>query len=126
MIHEETHIVDQKAIRPAGRNDECFYCQKKLGEEHKEDCVLRERTVVMKYSFYIVIPIPENWSKHNIEFHHNEGSWCFDSAIEELKRIKKCLCGVGYAEYIREATVDDEELWDLRKINYSSLFESDE
>ena len=44
-----THIVtaDDEGIRPAGKPDECFYCLRKVGELHRDDCVTV--TVVRRY-----------------------------------------------------------------------------
>lgn len=47
----------------------------------------------------------------------NEGSWCFDNVLEELNNLSNragCLCSFSNAEYIREATEDDEEEFEKR------------
>lgn len=130
MKHPETHIVNENATRPAGRNDECFYCQRKLGEEHKEDCVIRKRTIVLKYSFEVVVEIPEDWDQHQIEFHRNESSWCANNAIQDLKKRKEnvCYCNGFTCEYLREADENDEEKYDLNisdSITLKGLFDKE-
>ena len=34
--------VDKDSIRPAGKDDECFYCNRLIGQEHTDKCVLNE------------------------------------------------------------------------------------
>jgi len=80
-------LVDDDGIRPAGKPDECFYCQRKVGDTHKEDCV----TVVqiVKYAVYVegkqigtfICAEPFHWDESMSHFHKNEGTWCADNAI---------------------------------------------
>lgn len=76
-------------------------------------CVIRERTVVIRASFEIVYPVPEDWSKENIEGHLNESGWCKNNILVTLNNLAEragCLCQFGEFEYIREATKIDEEV----------------
>lgn len=112
MIHPETFIVKEDAIRPAGLQDRCFYCNQLLGTEHKSDCVIRERTIVIRATIEYVVDIPEDWDRDQVEFHRNEGSWCSSNFINEMKTLEErigCLCSLTDFEYIREATEEDEE-----------------
>jgi hypothetical protein len=104
--------VKNHGIRPAGEPDECFYCGEKLGNEHKKDCVIRQRTIVLKLEMEIVIDVPEFWDRETVEFHYNEGSWCssnMDIWLTRMEKHKGCLCHFAEFTYLREATEDDEE-----------------
>ena len=110
--------VGQYGIRPVGKPDRCLYCDSEIGDQHKEDCVIRSKTVVINFNIEMVVDIPEYWTKENIEFRYNEGSWCADNLINMLDRGKNnCLCPYVKAEFIREATEEDEENWGLCKVN---------
>ena len=103
--------------RPAGSPVHCFYCREPVGAEHKPECVMRTRTVVVRYSVEMVIRVPEDWDQGNIEFHRNEGSWCANNFIDEVSNLKdrvNCVCPFVSAEYLREATAEDEEQQALR------------
>ena len=66
----------------------------------------------------MVVSVPENWTKEDIEYKYNYGTWCADNLINMLDREGKgCLCPYSKATYIREATEDDEEHWGLVKVN---------
>ncbi len=108
--------------RPAGPPNECFYCHARIGEEHKKatgdvaGCVLRERSVVVRFQVEVVMTMPEDWDAHMIEFNLNESSRCVDNTlaiIDKQNRLSEpdetrgCLCGKGSHVFVREAT--DEE-----------------
>lgn len=69
-------------IRPAGPQDRCFYCDRKIGEEHKQDCVVIVRDI--KYRIFhkgreigtLDSDEPSQWTNQDCEDHHNKGSWC--------------------------------------------------
>jgi len=110
-------IVNNFSVRPAGKQDECFYCGEKVGSEHKQDCVIRSRTVVVDFTIRMVVDVPESWDKEDIEFKYNDGCWCADNLINLLDRENNgCLCPHVVAECIREATQEDEEYWGLVKV----------
>lgn len=111
MKRAKEWIVEQEGIRPAGAQDKCFYCNQLLGTLHKDECVIRERTIVIRMTVEYVITIPESWTPEQIENHRNHGSWCAINAIAELDRISEhnCLCEDSRFEYVREATAQDEE-----------------
>jgi len=50
----------------------CFYCPSHLGEPHQEDCVCRQRTVVVDVTIQCTITVPDNWKPDDIEWHYNE------------------------------------------------------
>jgi len=110
-MKRDNWIVTNYSVRPAGKSDECFYCKKKLGEEHALDCVIRSRTVIVDFTIRMVTHEPENWDKEQIEFHYNEGSWCSDNFLDDLERRSKkmgCSCDITDAKFVREATEEDE------------------
>jgi hypothetical protein len=113
MNHPETHKVTRKnGTRPAGKQGECFYCHEKIGNEHKPDCVLRKKTVVIRLEVEYVVAVPESWDSENINFHRNMGSWCAGNVVGELEHLNEnmngCLCNIAKFEYIRDATESDE------------------
>lgn len=104
--------VEEHGIRPAGHPNHCFYCQEPKGGEHDVECVIRERTVVIRMVVEYVIDVPEHWTPKDIEFHRNDGSWCADNALEELAELRGedgCICSLARFEYVREATGEDEQ-----------------
>jgi len=96
--------------RPAGRPDECFYCKQPVGEDHKADCVCRQRTVVVRFTVEAVIRLPGFWDEEQIRFRYNGSSWCASNLVEILAE-PKCLCPFTTAEFVREATAEDEAAW---------------
>lgn len=83
---------DDYGIRSAGKPDECFYCQKKVGDFHGLECVvvtrklwlqatinLKEGTIVA--DFYT--RGPAFWDNENIDYHYNDSSWCCNNLLEE-------------------------------------------
>lgn len=50
------------------------------------------------------IDVPANYDKRMVEFHRNEGTWCSNHAIEELRALAGaggCLCGQMKFECIK-------------------------
>lgn len=120
-MKRSTHwLVADHGVRPAGPPDRCFYCGEQVGKEHKEGCVIRCRTVVVKFSIDLVVDVPEDWCPEMIESKYNESSWCADTFLMELEgtiqRMNKngdCLCGALRAEFVREASEHDERAQSL-------------
>jgi hypothetical protein len=110
-------IVEDYSIRPAGEPDECFYCNTKKGSEHKKDCVIRRKTIILKAEVTMIVERPETWTGEEVENVYNEGSWCADSLIdmlkEQIKRTERCLCQDTKIKFVREATKADEENYKL-------------
>ena len=108
-----TYIVRPQDERPARPDGTCFYCQVPIGELHKKDCVCRSKTCVVDFNIRMVVSVPEFWDAEQIDFHYNESSWCADSLLnlieDRRKRARMCLCNITSAEFIREATEEDEE-----------------
>jgi hypothetical protein len=104
--------VEDYGIRPAGDPNKCFYCGVERGGVHRKDCVIRNRTIVMKMTVDLVLKVPEHWDIDMCNFHKNESSWCANNILPELERISEhfgCLCGLTKFKYIREATKVDED-----------------
>jgi len=105
--------VTEDDVRPAGEPDHCFYCDQPLGGQHHEDCVIRKRTIVVAATITLVIDVPECWDERQIDFYHNEGTWCSSNLIDDLvefneKNEDECYCNCMLIGYLREATEEDE------------------
>lgn len=89
----------------------CYYCGGGT-EDHKEDCVVLKRTVVIRATVEYVVDVPRSWDKHMIEFQRNDGSWCANNDLEALVRHinqhdDRCACQAMTFELLRDATEDD-------------------
>ncbi len=100
-------LVDPKddGIRLAGAPDQCFYCQKRVGESHARDCVIVQKRVEME----VLITWPEGaktkdgqmlvgtksaglwqfdephfWDAHQSTFHKNDSSWCANNFVHQM------------------------------------------
>ena len=99
-------LQNDDGIRPAGRPDECFYCDRKVGEEHKDHCVVVKKKVEMKYIFTIERYVPYFWDKTKIESYFNESGWCADNSIDDLENQDgDCLCDIFECEFLN--IIDD-------------------
>lgn len=104
-------LAREDDARPAGKPGECFYCNRKFGEGHGPDCVVPQRTVVLKYTVTLVQSVPANWTPHDIEFHRNDGSWCGNNLLGDLDHQVQedhCLCSQVSVEFVSEATIENE------------------
>lgn len=109
MKHPETYAITKNhGPRPAGRDDECFYCHGPLGADHHPNCVMRDRTVVVRATVEYVVRVPERHTPDQIEFRRNESSWCASNMLSELDSPETCICNAVTFEYVREATEEDE------------------
>lgn len=102
--------------RPAGPSDQCFYCRQPHGAQHKEDCGICQRTVVVRTTIERVIEVPEYFTLENIQFLLGEGTRCSDNEVQEIYDMAKrldsaggCSCRLITTEYVREATAEDEQ-----------------
>ena len=97
--------VTGDAMRPASSNCECFYCQQRIGAQHKPDCVLINKRVKIRMIVEYEAEVPASWGKEEIEFSRNEGSWCANNALYELECAfgqddGPCMCSVASFEYL--------------------------
>ena len=99
------YIVTKKAERPRFPNSgECFYCQQKIGQLHKDDCVLIKKKVKVRMIVDYEIEVPAHWDKRQIEFHRNQGSWCFSNALDELAEYE-CICDFTKFELLEDSNI---------------------
>lgn len=116
-------VEGDDGIRPAGPQDQCLYCQRRIGDPHKADCVIVGRLVELSVVASLTTGRrmeavwtsvePHGWTADNIQFRYNEGSWCADNifnqreaivwkdprgdeweALEDQSLAMGCLCGV--------------------------------
>ena len=83
--------VHDDGIRPAGSPDACFYCRRKVGEPHKQDCVMVHKLVEHRVTVDFpdggvarglwIFEEPHEWDQAMSEFHKNEGSWCANNLL---------------------------------------------
>ena len=98
-------LPDDDGIRPAGKPDECFYCNQKVGTSHLSDCVILDKKIKIAYTFEIEIEVPHSWKRSDVEFHRNDSSWCASNAIGEIEgAIERagydCACPVMRARVV--------------------------
>lgn len=110
MILKGNDIVTVADARPAGKPDECFYCNQPIGEQHTPECVCRKRTVMIRISYDLLIDLPVSWTKEDIEHYGNESSNCGDNQlrmlVEQAARVG-CACHFQKWKVLREATKED-------------------
>lgn len=123
MNLEHTRMVTpENGPRPAGKPTECFYCHQPLGEPHKDDCLCFTKIVMVKVEITIPKVVPVYWTKHEIEFHMNDSSWCASNIVNDLERMdeadednRHCLCNDFTGEFLRDATAEDLDGYTLTK-----------
>ena len=54
------------------------------------------KTVKVRFTFDLEKEFPADWDDHLIMFHMNEGSWCADNALDDLKAYSTKLEEQGY------------------------------
>lgn len=98
-------LVKQSDEAPAGKGSgHCFWCPSKIGTPHAAECPCWTKTVTIKMTIEYSIDVPHSWTKDQIEFHRNEGTWCGDNAIAELEALEGCLCSYAKFEYVGETS----------------------
>lgn len=123
LIKSTVKVTQDTGPRPAGKPDECFYCQELVGSSHKPDCVCKKKVVMLKLEVTIPVVVPSDWNSDEIEFHRNENTWCADNVIDDLTTVLQaressghCMCNNFHAEYIRDATTEDLVGTDIEKL----------
>lgn len=98
--------VIEADLRPAQKG-RCRHCGEKLGAEHRPQCKIRRRTVVVEVdaAFEVIVWQPEDWTLEMIAAHYlGAGLTPFLSCLEKQDgRVGKMVTNV------REATLLDEE-----------------
>lgn len=100
-------IENDPGIRPAGKPDECFYCHRKVGQEHGRECVIVNKKVKVRYIYTFEIDVPHFWDERMILFHRNDSTWCANNGISELEDYfagddKGCSCSNYECEFIED------------------------
>jgi len=107
---------DDHGIRPAGGDDKCFYCKAVVGSPHAKDCVIVQKKIRVRHTIGIDVLVPHHWNEDRIDFHFNDGSWCADNLLADVKEylgsIAGCLCGDHECEFVK--VVDDNPTTDPR------------
>jgi hypothetical protein len=112
-LSDTAPLVKDEDVRPARQDGTCFYCRQELGTPHQEECVIWTKKVRVRVTLEYEIEVPRNWTKENIEFHRNEGTWCADNMVEELENwmgtsgidyaeegYRPCMCGTTHFEVV--------------------------
>lgn len=104
-------LPNDNGIRPAGKPDECFYCNAKVGHLHGPRCVTVEQLVRYDVLFngqtcgtYILYE-PHHWDAEKCNGVRNHGHWCADNAMDgiawnepsvqaKVEAVEGCACGV--------------------------------
>jgi len=110
-MNRNSYPVTEDAIRPVGEPDKCYLCGVSLGEQHKQGCVFRKRTIIIEFKCELLVSVPEDWDTQMVEFHFNESSYCKSNLIKVLQLLDErisCICPFSEVAFIREATKEDE------------------
>lgn len=95
-------------IRPAGGSGMCMYCRQAIGLPHDQSCVIVTKRVRLRYLIEVDVDLPHAWDEAQILFNRNDGTWCANNVVKELKNTSDesgCLCDRVTAEFVR--VVDD-------------------
>ena len=104
-------LVLKEHLRPAGDGLHCFYCKQPVGSPHGFRCSMVCKKVKVRYIFELEIDVPQSWTKDDVEFNRNDGTWCADNAVSELEQFtavdgeRSCLCNRFKCEFVD--TVDN-------------------
>lgn len=106
-----THIVKASDERPVRKDGTCFYCNARVGEMHKEGCVILSRSVVIRVEVDVVVEVPEDWSEDIIDYHYNERCRCQSTLLSDIGCWAESRAGCGeiveVVSLLREATLED-------------------
>ena len=100
--------VTNKAKKPNSFTNTCFYCHQKIGDYHKDDCVLVSKKIEIQAIIKYEITVPNDWDKEQIEFARNDGNWCSNNMIQELEKLtengEQCLCQQTKFKYLKDTS----------------------
>lgn len=121
-------VPNDDGIRPAGRPDQCFYCNQSVGSPHARDCVCVTKVVELRVTVdgvegTWVTTVPHAWDEEAIHYRYNDSTWCagnlFGETIEgplaqHLESLDGdlCLCDVTTVALVR--VVDDTPAREVR------------
>jgi hypothetical protein len=115
--------VRDDGIRPAGPSDACFYCKRRVGEEHGRDCAVVNQRVLLRvrvgpHAGTFEDEAPFCWDRAMVESYWNDSSMCASNvlgmrvqwegdadeawaACRRLDQEKGCLCHDAIFELVR-------------------------
>ena len=130
-------LPNDNGIRPAGPPDECFYCQRKVGQAHGMRCVVVEKRV--RYEVRLTEGRnakvgtferndPHFWTPDDCQHHKNESSWCKSNALDHIDwcvdnpqqlfaaftEESGASCACGWLTFVFDCVVDEGPLVELR------------
>lgn len=94
---------DDEGIRPAGADDECFYCHQKVGQRHKMDCVMLTKKGRIRLTIELPLEAAQSFDAHTIEFMYTKGSWCHSNLtawIDKVTDSEGCCGFIKAAEWL--------------------------
>lgn len=99
---DQKFMVTENAMRPASPKRECFYCHRVIGLPHKDDCVLIQKKVKLRFIVEYETTVPDFWDKDQIEFHRNESSSCKNNDFRILEAMSEnpCMCEHAKIEFV--------------------------
>lgn len=97
--------VTKKAARPRGNPDECFFCKKKIGDLHTNECLEPRKTVQVRFTVEVKGTMPDVWENQRIEEYLNNDDWrCKGDLREVLLELmhekRGCMCKYAHAEVV--------------------------
>lgn len=127
-------LPNDDGIRPAGKPDECFYCHRKVGQEHGSECVTVCKLVAYKVMIgdkhvgTFVREEPYGWTGDDCEQHKNESSWCKSNALnhidwnvddildlyETYRQENDAACACGFMRFEFDKVTDEGPFIELR------------
>jgi len=93
-------------MRPVSTERRCFYCYERVGQHHKSDCGLIQKTIKQSVTFEYEVSIPAKWTAQDFEFNRNEGTRCADNELEILRKLAEqsgCLCECATFKFIEDS-----------------------
>jgi len=117
LIESTVKVTKERGPRPAGNPLECCYCQRPIGQSHAADCVMLQKSVVIRATFEMVVHVPSGWGVEMIEYVRKGGHGCADGLVEAMSDWIElpdanggCFCDALTVELIRDATPHDHEM----------------
>ncbi len=101
-------------IRPAGKPDCCFYCSRRVGTVHGDDCVivhkLVEHRITVERPGRVFVGSwtfeePYFWDEEFSVFHKNDSSWCAGNLRDP--KIRRDIVWEGATN-----EADSQKIWD--------------
>lgn len=76
---------------------------------------MKKKRVVVKHMINVVHEVPDEWTEKDVDFYFNDSLHCANSLRQDLSKLRDgaCLCEDHSAFYLRDATEQDLEVWNL-------------